>query len=345
MTAIKCSATDTAWFALRERARWSPRRRCWSGRLGRCRQAAVQLSALNGLPRARWHWSPQRAAAALTAGADFVIDCAGEFARQPARAEFTRDGRARRRTSSRPARAAAVFEAALRRSLARPPRGDRLAGRHDFRLCGPTIFCSRTSRSVGADPRLRQTPPGPGGGGLARSSNYTATRIKPAAATVFPLERAGEALARLRDRNIDGRAVLPPARRLTPVVVTRGGSTNPPGLPGRRAEGKHSLLSWTAMACRACVDFQTPPRFKHRFGWREKDLTRHRATARAAQRGEARAIAAGGRRSNASSARNSSEWTALIEEVRFTRDSPLEEAGFEPSVPVKGAVIFFRLSA
>jgi NADPH2:quinone reductase len=37
---------------------------------------------------------------------------------------------------------------------------------------------------------------------------YELGLLKPAAATVFPLERAGEALAALRDRRIDGRAVL-----------------------------------------------------------------------------------------------------------------------------------------
>jgi D-arabinose 1-dehydrogenase-like Zn-dependent alcohol dehydrogenase len=33
-------------------------------------------------------------------------------------------------------------------------------------------------------------------------------KIRPAAATEFPLERAGEALTALQDRRIDGRAVL-----------------------------------------------------------------------------------------------------------------------------------------
>jgi NADPH2:quinone reductase len=37
---------------------------------------------------------------------------------------------------------------------------------------------------------------------------YERGTITPAPATVFPLERAGEALAALRDRRIDGRAVL-----------------------------------------------------------------------------------------------------------------------------------------
>ncbi len=37
---------------------------------------------------------------------------------------------------------------------------------------------------------------------------YQQGRIRPAAAMVFPLERAGEALAGVRDRHIDGRAAL-----------------------------------------------------------------------------------------------------------------------------------------
>jgi len=37
---------------------------------------------------------------------------------------------------------------------------------------------------------------------------YELGRVKPAPATLFPLERAGDALAAVRDRRIDGRAVL-----------------------------------------------------------------------------------------------------------------------------------------
>ena len=37
---------------------------------------------------------------------------------------------------------------------------------------------------------------------------YELGLVKPAAATLFPLERAGEALAALRDRRVDGRPVL-----------------------------------------------------------------------------------------------------------------------------------------
>jgi NADPH:quinone reductase len=39
-------------------------------------------------------------------------------------------------------------------------------------------------------------------------SLYEQGKVKPAAATPFPLDRAGEALAALRDRRIAGRAVL-----------------------------------------------------------------------------------------------------------------------------------------
>src|SRR5205823_4724869 len=41
---------------------------------------------------------------------------------------------------------------------------------------------------------------------------YEQGKVKPAAATTFPLPRAGEALAALRDRRIAGRAGLTPAR-------------------------------------------------------------------------------------------------------------------------------------
>ena len=36
----------------------------------------------------------------------------------------------------------------------------------------------------------------------------------------------------------------------------------------------------------------------------------------------------------AASSRSESQWTALIKEVRFAPNSPLEESGFEPSVPL-----------
>ena len=39
-------------------------------------------------------------------------------------------------------------------------------------------------------------------------SFYERGLVKPAPATVFPLDGAGEALAAVRDRRIDGRAVL-----------------------------------------------------------------------------------------------------------------------------------------
>ena len=37
---------------------------------------------------------------------------------------------------------------------------------------------------------------------------FKQSKIRPAATTEFPLERAGEALAAVRDRRINGRAVL-----------------------------------------------------------------------------------------------------------------------------------------
>jgi D-arabinose 1-dehydrogenase-like Zn-dependent alcohol dehydrogenase len=37
---------------------------------------------------------------------------------------------------------------------------------------------------------------------------YRQGRLQPETATIFPLERAGEALAALRDRRLTGRAVL-----------------------------------------------------------------------------------------------------------------------------------------
>jgi len=142
------------------------------------------------------------------AGADFVIDLSQENLRDQLREQITPVTGGRARIILDPL-GGAVFEAAFARSPGAPPRGDRLAAGMGFRLCGPTIFCSRTSRSVGCRSAIPQTPPGPGAAPYAEIFElYRQRRIKPAAATVSHWSAPARRWPGCATANIDGRAVL-----------------------------------------------------------------------------------------------------------------------------------------
>jgi NADPH2:quinone reductase len=87
---------DTAWFALRERARLEPGETALVlGASGGVGQAAVQLARSMGARVLAGIARPERAAAALTAGADFVIDLSKENLRDSLREQVhaVTDGR------------------------------------------------------------------------------------------------------------------------------------------------------------------------------------------------------------------------------------------------------------
>jgi NADPH2:quinone reductase len=153
---------------------------------------------------------PERTAAALIAGADFVIDLSQENLRDSLREQVHAVTNGRGADIILDPLGGAIFEAALRA----------LAWRGRLVVIGfaagviPTVRTNylllkniEISGLQISDYRKRR--PAQVAAAYAEIFElYRQERIKPAAATVFPLERAGEALARLRDRNIDGRAVL-----------------------------------------------------------------------------------------------------------------------------------------
>ncbi|MGC2414686.1 MAG: zinc-binding dehydrogenase, partial [Stellaceae bacterium] len=154
---------------------------------------------------------PERAAAALVAGADAVIDLSREDLRNSLREEVRAATRGEGADIIIDPLGGVVFKAAIR-ALA---WGGRLVV-VGFAAGGgiPTLKTNylllkniEISGLQISDYRKRRPAQ------LAACFDeifalYDAGKIKPAAATVFPLERAGEALAALRDRRIDGRAVL-----------------------------------------------------------------------------------------------------------------------------------------
>ena len=202
---------DTAWFALRERARLEAGETVLVlGASGGVGQAAVQLAhamgarVLGGIAR------PVRAAAVEAAGADAVIDLSAADLHDSLRTQVYGVTEGRGVDIVLDPLGGTVFEAAVRA----------LAWRGRTVVIGfaagtiPTLKTNylllkniEVSGLQISDYRKRR----PEQVALAYAEIfglYEQGIIKPAPATVFPLARAGEALTALRDRRIAGRAVL-----------------------------------------------------------------------------------------------------------------------------------------
>ena len=202
---------DAAWFALRERARVASGEIVLvlgaSGGVGR---AAVQLARAIGAHVLAGISRPERAATALAAGADVVIDLSSENVRETLREQVWAATDGRGADIILDPLGGDVFAAALR-ALA---------------WCGRLVvigFAAGQIPTVKANYLLLKNIEVSG----LQVSDYRKRRpaqmavcfaeifelyeqgwIKPAAAQVFPLDRAGAALAALRDRRLAGRAVL-----------------------------------------------------------------------------------------------------------------------------------------
>jgi NADPH2:quinone reductase len=202
---------DTAWFALRERGRLERDETVLVlGASGGVGQAAVQLARAMGARVLAGISRPERAAAVLAAGANAVIDLSRADLRDGLREAVYAVTDGRGADIILDPLGGAVFEAALRA----------LAWRGRLVVIGfaaggiPTVKTNylllkniEVSGLQVSDYRKRR--PAQMAECFAEIfAFYDAGKVKPAAATVFPLERAGEALAALRDRHIDGRAVL-----------------------------------------------------------------------------------------------------------------------------------------
>jgi NADPH:quinone reductase len=207
---------DTAWFALRERARLEPGETVLVlGASGGVGLAAVQLAHAAGAQVLAGIARPERAPAVRAAGADAVIDLSVADLREGLRAQVRAATEGHGADIVLDPLGGDFFAAALR-ALAWHGRlvviGFAAGGIPTVRANYLLLKNIEVSGLQVSDYRKRRPRE------VARCfaeifGLYDRGRIRPAAATMFPLERAGEALALLRDRRITGRAVLQPAER------------------------------------------------------------------------------------------------------------------------------------
>jgi NADPH:quinone reductase len=202
---------DTAWFALRERARLVPGETVLVlGASGGVGQAAVQLARAIGARVLAGISRPERAAAVRAAGVDAVIDLWRENLRDSLREQVWAATDGRGADVILDPLGGEVFDAALR-ALAWCGRlvvigfaGGQIPSIKTNYLLLKNIEVSGLQVSD-----YRKRLPARMAACFAEIFElYEAGRIKPAAAQVFLLDQAGEALAALRDRCLAGRAVL-----------------------------------------------------------------------------------------------------------------------------------------
>jgi NADPH2:quinone reductase len=202
---------DTAWFALRERARLEPSEAVLVlGASGGVGQAAMQLAHVMGARVLAGILRPERTASVQAAGADAVIDLSAADLRDSLRAQVYAVTEGRGVDIILDPLGGTIFEAAVRA----------LAWRGRLVVIGfaaGTIPTIRTNYLLLKNIEIsglqisdyRRRRPAQVAACFAEIfSLYEQGKVKPAAVTAFPLARAGEALAALRDRRIAGRAVL-----------------------------------------------------------------------------------------------------------------------------------------
>jgi NADPH2:quinone reductase len=202
---------DTAWFALRERARIEIEETVLVlGASGGVGQAAVQLSRAMGARVFAGILRPERAASVRAAGADAVIDLSAADLRDSLRAQVYAVTEGRGADIILDPLGGAIFEAAVR---ALAWRGRLVV----IGFAGGTMPTIRTNYLLLKNIEIsglqisdyRKRRPAQVAACFAEIfSLYEEGKVRPAAVTVFPLARAGEALAAVRDRRVVGRAVL-----------------------------------------------------------------------------------------------------------------------------------------
>ena len=202
---------DTAWFALRERARLEGGETVLVlGASGGVGHAAIQLAHAMGARVFAGIARPERAASVRAAGADAVIDLSVPDLHDSLRAQVYAVTEGRGTDIILDPLGGAIFESAVR-ALA---------------WCGRLVvigFAAGTIPTIKTNYLLlknieisglqisdyRKRRPAQVAACFAEIfSLYEQGKVRPAAPTVFPLARAGEALAASRDRRIAGRAVL-----------------------------------------------------------------------------------------------------------------------------------------
>jgi NADPH:quinone reductase len=202
---------DTAWFALRERARLeSGETVLVLGASGGVGQAAIQLAHEMGARVLAGILRPERAAAVRAAGADAVIDLSAAHLRDSLRTQVFAVTNGRGADIILDPLGGTIFEAAVRALAWRgrlvvigfaagaiPTIRTNYLLLKNIEICGLQIsdYRKRCPEQVAAC--------------FAEIfSLYEQGKVKPATATAFPLVRAGEALTALRERRVAARAVL-----------------------------------------------------------------------------------------------------------------------------------------
>jgi NADPH2:quinone reductase len=202
---------DTAWVALRERARLAPGETVLVlGAFGGIGRASVQLARAMGARVLAGISRPEKAALARQAGADAVIDLSREHLRDTLREQVWAATDGRGADVVLDPLGGDVFDAALR-ALAWCGRLVVIgfaAGRiptvrtnylllKNIEVSGLQVSDYRKRRPVLVAACFAEI-----------FQLYGEGKIKPAGAEVFPLDQAGEALVAVRDRHLAGRAVL-----------------------------------------------------------------------------------------------------------------------------------------
>jgi NADPH2:quinone reductase len=204
---------DTAWFALRERARLeSGETVLVLGASGGVGQAAVQLSRAIGAVTLAGITRLERAAAVRAAGAVGVIDLSRENLRDDLREQVFAMTEGRGVDIILDPLGGKIFEAALR-ALSWRGRlvviGFAAGGIPTLKVNYLLLKNIEVSGLQISDYRKRR-PDQVAAAYREIFDLYERDKIRPAATTMVPLARAGDALAALRDRRISGRAVLCP---------------------------------------------------------------------------------------------------------------------------------------
>jgi len=202
---------DTAWFALRERARLTPGETVLVlGASGGVGQAAVQLAHAMGARVLAGILRREKAPAARAAGADAVIDLSGERLRDTLREQVWAATEGRGADVILDPLGGDTFDAALR-ALAWCGRLVVIgfAAGHIPTVKTNYLLLKNIEVSGLQVSDYRKRRPAQVAACFAEIFElYGEGRIKPATAEVFPLDQAGEALVAVRDRHLAGRAVL-----------------------------------------------------------------------------------------------------------------------------------------
>ena len=203
---------DTSWVALRGRARLLPGETVLVlGASGGVGHAAVQLARAMGARVLAGISRPEREAAVRAAGADAIIDLSRHDLRDSLREQVyaLTDGEGADVIID--PLGGAVFEAAIR-ALSWCGRlvviGFAAGGGIPTLKTNYLLLKNIEVSGLQISDYRKRRPAELATAYAEIFGFYELGLLKPAAATIFPLERAGEALAALRDRRIDGRAIL-----------------------------------------------------------------------------------------------------------------------------------------